>query len=106
MKRIPIAVDFDGTIVAHEFPHIGAAVPGAFHWMKAWQEAGANLILWTMRSDGRVGNGKENGPVLTEAVEFCQSNGIEFWSVNENPRPEDVDSIAQGVRCNLYRRCR
>ncbi len=39
-----------------------------------------------MRSDGRSGDGKrENGPVLTEAVEFCRTHGIEFYGVNENP---------------------
>ena len=80
-----IAVDFDGTIAEHEFPDIGNAVPGAFDWMKEWQAAGAKLILWTMRSDGRTGDGKENGPVLTEAVEFCRANGVEFWAVNANP---------------------
>lgn len=80
-----IGIDFDGTIVAHEFPDIGAPVPGAFRWMKEWQAAGAKLILWTMRSDGRTGEGRENGPVLTDAVEFCRANGVEFFAVNENP---------------------
>ncbi|AMV24627.1 hypothetical protein VT84_09540 [Gemmata sp. SH-PL17] len=81
-----IAIDFDGTIAEHEFPDIGAPVPGAFEWMKRWQEAGAKLILWTMRSDGRSGDGsRENGPVLTEAVEFCRANGVEFFGVNQNP---------------------
>lgn len=81
-----VAVDFDGTIVEHEFPEIGAPVPGAFEWLKRWQAAGAKLILWTMRSDGRSADGKrENGPVLTEAVEFCRAHGVEFWAVNGNP---------------------
>ncbi len=81
-----IAVDFDGTIAEHEFPDIGRPVPGAFEWMKKWQEAGAKLILWTMRSDGRSEDGgKENGPVLTDAVEFCRKHGVEFWGVNRNP---------------------
>ena len=54
-----IAIDFDGTIVDHRFPEIGKPVPGAFEWMKKFKEAGAKLILWTMRSDGQA-NG-ENG---------------------------------------------
>src|SRR3990167_10473980 len=80
-----IAVDFDGTIVTHEFPAIGRPVLGAFRWIKRWQKSGAKIILWTMRSDGRTGDGRENGPVLTEAVEFCSRHGVEFWAVNENP---------------------
>lgn len=74
-----IAVDFDGTIVSHEFPSIGKDI-GAFKWLKAFQDLGAKLILYTMRSDGGdVGN------VLTQAVEYCRENGIEFWAINENP---------------------
>jgi hypothetical protein len=77
---VKIAVDFDGTIVDHRFPDIGKPVPGAFKWMKKLQAAGAHLILWTMRSDGQ-----KHGDVLTQAVEFCRSHGIEFWGVNGNP---------------------
>lgn len=76
-----IAVDFDGTIADHEFPDIGKPVPGAFEWLKRFQEAGADLILWTMRSDGQ-----DVGDVLTDAVDFCRDNGIEFAFVNENPQ--------------------
>lgn len=80
-----IAIDFDGTLVDHRFPDIGDEIPGAFDWLKKFQAAGAKLMLWTMRSDGRTGEGKENGPVLAEAVEFCRERGVEFWGINENP---------------------
>lgn len=80
MQKLIIAVDFDGTISKHVFPKIGDAVPGAFEWMKKFQEAGASLILWTMRSDDQ-----ETGDVLTQAVEFCRENGVEFFGVNSNP---------------------
>lgn len=81
-----IAVDFDGTIVEHRFPDIGSPVPGAFAWMKRFQELGAKLILWTMRSDGREQrHGGEPGDFLANAVEFCRKNGVEFLSHNSNP---------------------
>ncbi len=80
-----LGIDFDGTIVDHQFPDVGPEVPGAIAWMKCWQQAGASLILWTMRSNGRTGMGKESGPVLTDAVEFCRNRGVEFFAVNENP---------------------
>jgi hypothetical protein len=85
MRPFFVAVDFDGTIVDHQFPDVGAEVPGALRWLEAWQAAGASLILWTMRSDGRSGDGKENGPVLSDAVNFCRDRGLEFFSVNGNP---------------------
>ena len=82
MKIFPIAVDFDGTIVEHEFPEIGKPVPGAFEWLKRFQEAGATLILWTMRSNGQV-----HGGALFDAVAFCGRHGIVFDYVNMNDQP-------------------
>ena len=75
-----ICVDFDGTIVDHRFPEIGLPVPGAVDWMLKWQDAGAKLILFTMRSDG----GKI-GDALSRAVEYLKQNGIELYGVNKNP---------------------
>lgn len=75
-----ICIDFDGTIVDHRFPEIGPPVPGAVDWMLKWQQAGARLILFTMRSDG----GKM-GDALSRAVVYLKQNGIEFYGVNKNP---------------------
>lgn len=84
-KPFYIACDFDGTIVDHRFPDIGDPAPGAFRWIREWQAAGASVILWTMRSDGRTGTGRETGPLLSEAVAFCRRHGVEFQGVNCNP---------------------
>lgn len=77
-----VAVDFDGTLCEHKFPAIGNEVPGAFRVLKELQEAGHKLILWTMRNDGRPSG---DGPVLTQAVEWCRERGVEFWAMNSNP---------------------
>ena len=77
MSEIYIAIDFDGTIVTHEFPHIGEPVPGAVSTIKVLKERGCVLILWTMRS----------GRPLDNAVEYCKSQGIEFDHINQNPQP-------------------
>ena len=91
-----IAVDFDGTIAEHDYPDIGLAVPGAFKWMREWQDAGAKLMLWTMRSDT-----EGDGPTLTQAVEFCKANGVEFYGVNKNP---SQSSWTNSPKCyaNIY----
>lgn len=70
-----IAVDFDGTIARHVYPEIGQEVPGAIDWMIKFQQSGARLVLWTMRS----------GDTLTEAVKFCGDNGVMFYGINNNP---------------------
>lgn len=75
-----ICIDFDGTIVDHCYPEIGAEAPGALYWLRRLQDQGARLILFTMRSDSGIG-----GSMLSDAVEFLQRNGIELYGVNRNP---------------------
>ena len=72
-----LAIDFDGTIVKHKFPEIGEPVPYALTFLHAWQGFDIEMILWTMRSNGKSRN------YLTEAVDFCKSRGIYFNTANE-----------------------
>ncbi len=88
-----IAIDFDGTIVDHEYPEIGKPKLFAFETLKALQDKGVLLILWTFRA------GKE----LEEAVVFCRKNGVEFYAVNKN-YPEEIfeDSISRKINADIY----
>ena len=81
-NEITIAVDFDGTIALHEYPEIGAPVPGAIEWMKKFKEEGARVILFTMRSD------RPEREYLQEAVDFVESRGVGLDGVNTNPGQE------------------
>lgn len=75
-----IAVDFDGTIVTHEYPNIGKPIPFAIDTLKKLQEEDQHqLILWTVRE----------GQLLREAVDYCKSRGLEFYAVNSN-YPEEL----------------
>jgi hydroxymethylpyrimidine pyrophosphatase-like HAD family hydrolase len=76
---LKIAIDFDGTIVEHKYPEIGKEIMFAFQTLRALQEQGHQLILWTYRT------GKE----LDDAVEYCRRNGIEFYAINSS-YPEEV----------------
>lgn len=97
MSRMILAIDFDGTIADHRYPKIGDPVPGAFAWLKRFQEAGALLILLTMRSPNR----QDGVDSLAEAVEFCRARGIEFWQVNEN-REQDTWTSSRKVYAHAY----
>jgi hypothetical protein len=90
---IKIAIDFDGTIVEHQYPEIGKEKLFAFQTLKELEKKGARLILWTFRT------GKE----LEEAVEFCRKNGIEFYAVNKN-YPEEIpdDSVSRKIDADIY----
>ena len=90
---IKIAVDFDGTIVEHEYPEIGKEKLFAFLTLKELNKKGARLILWTFRT------GKE----LEEAVEFCRKNGVEFYAVNKN-YPEEVmnETVGRKIDADIF----
>jgi hypothetical protein len=93
LSGIKIAVDFDGTIVEHEYPEIGKEKLFAFLTLKELNKKGARLILWTFRT------GKE----LEEAVEFCKKNGVEFYAVNKN-YPEEImnETISRKIDADIF----
>jgi hypothetical protein len=70
-----IAIDFDGTCVTHEFPKVGKEVPLAVLTLKELVEAGAQLILWTVRSED----------TLEDACDWFEERGLPLAGVNENP---------------------
>ena len=91
--NIKIAVDFDGTIVEHEYPEIGKEKLFAFRTLKELDKMGARIILWTFR------NGKE----LEEAVEFCRKNGVEFYAVNKS-YPEEIfdETVSRKIDADIF----
>ena len=74
-----IAVDFDGTIVEHKYPAIGAEIPFAIETLKKLTAERHKLILWSVRE----------GKLLDEAVEFCRQRGLEFYAINRDYPEEE-----------------
>ena len=91
--NLKIAVDFDGTIVEHEYPAIGRELLFAFQTLKELQKRVCILILW------RYSSGKE----LDEAVEYCRKNGVEFYAVNRNYPEETIEDInSRKIDADIY----
>lgn len=87
-----IAVDFDGTIVEHDYPMIGKEVPYAIDVLRdLHEEEDVQLILYTMRS----------GIELVKADEYLKSKGITKHWVNENKRQISWTSSPK-VYAHLY----
>ncbi|NNH59463.1 hypothetical protein HLI01_22265 [Rhizobium laguerreae] len=86
-----ICIDFDGTIVDHRYPDIGAPAPEALEWMEEFTKAGAKLILFTMRS----------GVELLEAANYVASNGVALYGVNRNP-DQDTWTTSPKAYGHLY----
>jgi hypothetical protein len=74
--KITIALDFDGTVVEHEYPYIGKENDNCSEILRRWvNEYNVGLILDTMRGD------KE----LTEAIEWFKERNIHLYGVQEHP---------------------
>ncbi|GAB6011089.1 BT0820 family HAD-type phosphatase [Viscerimonas tarda] len=87
-----IAVDFDGTIVEHEYPKIGRAIPFAIETLLKLQQDRHRLLLWTVRE----------GDLLQEAVNYCEKKGLKFYAANKNYPEEDVAAAARKLNADLY----
>lgn len=74
MENKIIAVDFDGTLCVNKYPEIGEPRYSVIKRLKAEQEAGAKIILWTCRREKQ----------LAEAVYWCSVQGLKFDAINEN----------------------
>lgn len=85
-----IAVDFDGTVVTHAYPHIGEDA-GAVPVLKELANNGCRLILLTMRSD----------KLLEKAVAWFRGRNIPLYGVNANPQ-QQLWTASPKVYADLY----
>lgn len=86
-----VAVDFDGTVVMHEYPKVGVSI-GAVPWLKqAMEDFGVKLVLWTMR------DGKE----LADAIDWFKLNKLDLWGIQTNPE-QRVWTQSPKAYCQLY----
>lgn len=76
-----IAVDFDGTIVTHEYPNIGNEIPFATETLRMLIREGHQLILWTVRED----------QLLEDAVTWCHERGVDFYAINKDYPEEEKE---------------
>ncbi len=90
-KGVTIGLDFDGTVVTHEFPKIGKDVPYCIETLKRVTNKGGKIVLITMRTGKR----------LAEAVSYLNYHDIPLYGVNCNPRQEHY-SKSPKIYANIY----
>lgn len=81
---ISIAVDFDGTCVEEDFPHVGKDIFGAVIALKKMVADGNRIILWTCREHSSFGGVEDT---LQLAIDWFNRKGIPLFGVNGNPDP-------------------
>ena len=75
------AIDFDGTIVDHEYSNIGTIKPKAKEVINELNKNGHKIIIWTCRYLQKD---------LKAMTDFLCNNGIKFHAVNCNV-PGSID---------------
>ncbi len=99
MKK-KIAVDFDGTLCEYAFPSIGKQNKEQKVLMDTLiklREDGHQIILWTNRGDN------DDYKVLSEAIEWCRLQGLEFDAVNENvPNQKKISGYSPKIMADYY----
>lgn len=107
MKKLTILVDFDGTVITHEFPAIGKDI-GAAPVLRELVSAGHQLILWTMRCDHTEPPVTDDpdihphgGDYLSDAVKWFEDRSIPLYGINTNPTQASWSSSpkAYGTLC-------
>lgn len=92
-----IYLDFDGTVVEHEYPEIGQLNPNALEVIKKLQDAGHTIILNTMRVEFDDGT-------MEAAIEYINLNeqvaGIVITELTDrkiHPRRWDLDKVENDI---------
>lgn len=82
-----IAVDFDGTIVTHEYPRIGKLLPGALETIRTLQRNGHQVFLYTMRSHSNYSDSQGSTiDGLQDAIDYLESVGLKLDGYNQSPQ--------------------
>ncbi len=89
-KSLVIAVDYDQTCQAGNFPHVYTDI-GAAPVLRRLIGNGHKIVLWTLRCDrldkrpNDLGIEPISGLYLTEAINWFGDNGIPLYGINAHP---------------------
>ena len=101
MRKMLIAVDFDGTVASGGYPDITKAEPieGAVETLKWLISEGHRIILWSCREDHPTDINKK---YLTDAEKWMKEHGIEVYAANETPLEEDFRGEEYTTRRKVF----
>lgn len=94
MKKLRIAIDFDGQIVSQAYPKVGVLLNGAKETIKKWRYDGHIITINTCRSN----------QFESDAIEFLKENQIEYDFINENDPIliEQYNTDCRKISADLY----
>src|ERR1017187_5307235 len=97
-----VSIDFDGTIVDHEYPHIGALKPGAKEALEALRHYGFWIIISSCRTSGMYPEVFSHTPGQPVAERQCVLDMIKFLDDNGIPYDQIDDGSVGKVMADFY----
>jgi len=101
-------IDFDGTVVTHEFPKVGKDIPGSVETLDKIVRHGGRLVLWTMRANHTKKPQSHDPDIhteaanyLDEAIKWFADRELPLWGVNRNPEQDSWTSSPKAY-CHIY----
>ncbi len=92
-EKVILCVDFDGTIVEHEYPDMGELKEGAKEYINKLYDEGYYIIIWTCRA----------GYPLVDMINFLDDKGVKYHKINENAPFEMIGfKPSPKVFCNIH----
>lgn len=76
MKKT-LSIDFDGTIVEHEFPNIGPLIDGAKEALQRLSKK-YEIVISSCRASRLFNHPGQKNPHLEEMIEFLDANEIPY----------------------------
>jgi len=115
MEKFKIYLDFDGTVVEHDYPNIGRCNFGCFEVIKKLQDAGHEIILNTYRIECDRESFEQAQKYLNETYwNFCKDKNTELqpilkhtgtksnpviwdWNIMKQTKEIWIDDIANDI---------
>ena len=80
-KKKTLVIDFDGTIVTHAFPYIGAAKPGAIDTINKLAND-YNIIICSCRNNPKIRH-QGNIDTFVEMEKWLIEKGVKFDEIDD-----------------------
>ena len=93
VRRLRLCVDFDGTIVDHEFPEIGALKPGVRTALRRFRQLGHYIVIsscrtcrWDEETFGSWDCPILERPKVREMIEFLDREKIPYDEIDDGTK--------------------
>lgn len=100
--RPVIAIDFDGTIVKHNFPGIGELMEGAKEVINEWYDKGYYILVWTCRNNHEPDHPEWDQAPISAVRQFLIDNGVKFHGINQQQPGLGFYLESRKIFANVY----